>query len=79
MKEIKHIPKNISNVDYFMHEHPVGINICYWILVQLDAKDLESIKKVMEEYAKYYHKTQTTTTTTTDASGLWVELLNKHK
>jgi hypothetical protein len=51
-----YIPKEIMKPKDFMHGHIIGQNLCYWMLVQLDEKELELTEQAMEEYAKYYHE-----------------------
>jgi hypothetical protein len=51
-----HKPKETMKPKEFMLEHDVGKNICYWMFIQLNEKQLELTEQTMEEYAKYYHE-----------------------
>ena len=40
----------------YMSSHPVGQNICYWMLVEFDEPRIKLACNSMKEYAEYYHK-----------------------
>ncbi len=40
----------------YMSHHPLGMNICYWMLVTMSETDLKATEDVMLEYAKHYHE-----------------------
>lgn len=48
--------KEIMTPEKFMHDHNIGMNICYWMLVTMKEKELRNIQEAMLAYAKYYHE-----------------------